>query len=537
MNVPSKSTRTAADKYHVIVPLWGAKYVEMFVNYSLPSQLSSGNLPALPAGKTTYEIYTTLEDARAIWSSESVKKLRKMMDVSLKTFSDQDVIRDFKVDQHPTRYTQNLRKMTWCYQQALLSCHGIDTAFIFMTPDSVWADGAFRYIHDSQTAGVRALMALGLITVRPMLQSRLDDFADSSRSAIDVSPRQLVTLACDTLHPLGIVCAVRDGSARREHAFYWMRHGRGMVARCFYLHPVMVRPRIHLERMSCTVDYRYVQQACPDLGDVRVITDSDDLFYVDMADLQHVSEAVSLENRSQESIVDWMCQCTDEHHRAYFTQPIVLRENDAGDEDFAGELAESESFASALLERFNDQYQISGRTLVPSNLFHDQECKEAQKQSPESIAPRHPEPSPVACPVEHNPVHLLQRCLRRARRMAALSASIPRRTIRFAYRRILGSLFARLDHIEKVLTQFQSRVETLSRDLHVLHESCIARHGNQVNHSFPPDHLRVHLVRMEYELQREMGLLPSESRDENRRRRSSAVGNHSDVRSLRVVVQ
>ena len=299
MTVRSEST---AERYQFIVPLWGAKYVDMFVNYSLPSQLSAGNLPSLPAGMTTYEIFTTPEDRESICNSDSVKRLRSLVDVSIKTFRDEDVLRELNLTQ--AHYVQNLQKMTWCYQRAMAECRGIDAAFVFMTPDSIWADGAFRFMHDCQSSGVRALMALGLITVRPLLQSRLADFADPARGVIDVPPRQLVTLACDTLHPLGISRVVRDGSARWNSAFYWMRHGSGLVARCFYLHPVMVRPRVHLERMPCTVDYRYVQKACPDFGDIRVVTDSDDLFYVDMADLQHVGESLQSDGYSEEVIAD-----------------------------------------------------------------------------------------------------------------------------------------------------------------------------------------------------------------------------------------
>ncbi len=370
MTVGSQST---AEKYHFIVPLWGAKYVDMFVNYSLPSQLSPGNLPALPAGMTIYEIYTTPEDAAVLDQTDSIKRLRTVAEVSIKTFREEDVLLDMNFSRG--RYVQNLQKMTWCYQQALAACRGIDAAFVFMTPDSVWADGAFRFMHDCQSAGVRALMALGLITVRPLLQARLADFAVPTQGVIDIPPRRLVSLACDALHPLGISRLVRDGSARWNSAFYWMRQSHGMVARCFYLHPVMVRPRVHLERMPCTVDYRYVQQACPDLGEVRVVTDSDDLFYVDMADLQHVGEALPLESYSQEGIADWMCEWTDEFHRTYFQQPIILRED--GADDFDEELAESRTFAHSLLERYEERRPALSHLFRPSNVFSTEDYRPA----------------------------------------------------------------------------------------------------------------------------------------------------------------
>ncbi len=57
----------------------------------------------------------------------------------------------------------------------------------------------------------------------------------------------------------------------------------------------MVRPRVHVDKIPSTVDYRYVQEACPEMREVRVVTDSDDLFYIDMADMSHAGDDLPLE--------------------------------------------------------------------------------------------------------------------------------------------------------------------------------------------------------------------------------------------------
>src|SRR5260370_37802329 len=128
----------------------------------------------------------------------------------------------------------------------------------------------------------------------------------------------------------------------------------------------MVRPRVHVERIPSTVDYRFVPRAVPNPDEVHVITDSDNLFYLDMADLHHEAVALNLENYRRTEILDWMCEWTDAYHRKYFGHSIVVHENDVNDE-FEEELATAEQFADSLLVDFTDHQPVAGRKLYPSN--------------------------------------------------------------------------------------------------------------------------------------------------------------------------
>jgi hypothetical protein len=441
----------AADRYDVIVPLWGAKYVDMFVNYCLPSQLAPGNLPSLPRHRCSYHIYTHQEDAKAIWNAASVRKLRKLLDVSLVTFRDEDVLRDAGLSDY--RYVKNLQKMTWCYQRAMHACRGVDTAFVFMTPDSVWASGAFRYMDECQRAGVRALMGLGLITHREKLQHDLAPFAAAGDgTVIDVPSRKLVSLALDSLHPLAIARVMKNGGSRFFSAYYWLKAGQGFVARCFYLHPIMVRPRVHVERIPSTVDYRYVPRAVPNPDEVHVITDSDNLFYLDMADLHHEAVALSMENYTRPEILDWMCEWTDAYHRKYFGHSIIVHENDVKDE-FEEELATAERFADSLLVDFADHQPVAGRKLYPSNVYfgdalnalHAPHAKAAPHGSHGGGGRERPEPV--------DPMGL---ALSLARRTASAIRSLPRRAVRKCYRLLLGKLYARLNQLEATIALYRS---------------------------------------------------------------------------------
>jgi hypothetical protein len=493
----------------MIVPLWGAKYVDMFVNYCLPSQLAPDNLPSLPAERCVYHIYTSPDDAKAIWTSASVRQLRKLMDVSLVTFTDEDVLRDSGLSEY--RYVKNLQKMTWCYQKAMHARRDVDTAFIYMTPDSVWANGAFCYIDECQRAGVRALMALGLITHRERFQRDLAPFiASADGTVIDIAPRKLVTLALDTLHPLAIARVVKDGGSRFFSAYYWVKPGQGFVARCFYLHPIMVRPRVHIDRIPSTVDYRFVPFAVPDPREVHVVTDSDNLFYIDMAELHHEAIALKLANYSRPEILDWMCEWTDDYHRNYFRHSILIHENEVYNE-FEEELATAEAFATSLLVDHSDYEPISGRKLYPSNVYFGDAVKALHAPHPHA-APHHPghaaghaaAPAPVPRP-RFAPV---RRAVALARRAASFLCGLPRRALRKVYRLVHGKMYARIEHLEELLMLFRSHSVMTEEKVVAFQKYLRTLEQRLENHCQFPDrpetNLTPHLIRNEYEIRREI---------------------------------
>jgi hypothetical protein len=513
-----------AERYDFIVPLWGMKFVDMFVNYSLPSQLAPGNLPSLPLGRCSYHIYTSPDDAKSIWNSGSVRKLRRLMDVSLVTFRDEDVLRDAGLSDY--RYVKNLQKMTWCYQRAMNACRGVDTAFVFVTPDSVWASGAFRYMDQCQRAGVRALMALGLITHRQKLQHELAPFSLSKDgTVIDVAPRQLVSLALDSLHPLAISRVMKNGGTRFLSACYWVKPGRGLVARCFYLHPIMVRPRVHFSRIPTTVDYRYVAQAVPNASEVHVVTDSDNLFYVDMADLHHVAACLSLENYTRTEILDWMCDWADVCHREYFGHSIILHENDVNDE-FEDELAEAEGFADSLLADFRDYQPVSGRTMYPSNLYFGDQLN--------AMHAAHPAAGPhgragCAHPMSQPQAHSW------ARRSASVVYGCLRSVARKCYRLVNAKLYARIRELEATVGHCRSQIEATERRVREF-EKCL-RAFQQRPEAGPPRrttaYLAPYLIHSEFQIRREIERLRLDlDRGVNERKEFPLLSNADEPKAI-----
>ena len=69
---------------HLIMAVWGRSYVDLFLDLSLPSQLSAGNLrEASQKGNLLYKIYTTKNDIEQITQHPSFKRLSSLVETKI----------------------------------------------------------------------------------------------------------------------------------------------------------------------------------------------------------------------------------------------------------------------------------------------------------------------------------------------------------------------------------------------------------------------------------------------------------------------
>ena len=56
-----KESAAPATTYDVVTAVWGTEFIDLFLDVCIPNQLSSRNLPALPAG-SRYRVFTKSAD-------------------------------------------------------------------------------------------------------------------------------------------------------------------------------------------------------------------------------------------------------------------------------------------------------------------------------------------------------------------------------------------------------------------------------------------------------------------------------------------
>ncbi|VAX26112.1 hypothetical protein MNBD_NITROSPINAE02-646, partial [hydrothermal vent metagenome] len=257
-------------KYHFIIAVWGAEYVDTFLNICMPSLLTPGNLEAFEHEPgAIFKIYTSPQDADQITGSEPYSRIRRIMKV--KTIPVDELATP---DNHgASQYEGSLISMRKCHMMATEEGLGEEAAMVYLAPDAVWSEGTLSRMREITRSGKRALLLSGLRVTKDDFQSKfLGKFADGSGGA-PAPPRELTRLGLDHLHPLtkALFTGSKKFSMKMAFQVYWRVSRGGFLARCLVMHPLMVRPRLANPSLRLSFDADYLLSACPDYEDYYIV--------------------------------------------------------------------------------------------------------------------------------------------------------------------------------------------------------------------------------------------------------------------------
>lgn len=249
--------------FHFAVPAWGDQHVGLMLNVMIPSLLAPGNLPALAdPSRCRFVVYTSREDLERIEASPALAAVRRLMPTWCTAF-------DTSTPPDGNRHAP----ASAAYATALRLAHEDGAALVIPPPDCVVSDGLIATLQAHAAAGTRVVHTLGLrLEVRstdPFMVLRNPD------GALCLTPRELVTIALQRLHPINALHFWDECDPGLEPSvMLWVAPG-GLLARCFHLHPVMIRPTALPDRFDGTVDWDFALRAAPDFADHAVLADSD----------------------------------------------------------------------------------------------------------------------------------------------------------------------------------------------------------------------------------------------------------------------
>ena len=280
---------------HFLTVVWGG-YVQLYLDVVIPAQLTAGNLPA--AGNCRYIIFTTREDRRTIEAAPIFRKLRKTVPVTFEF-----------ADDNRSKY----RRVSMCLRRGIGAANREGAACVFLCPDIVFADGAF--------AAVVRLAQDHDVVYLPVIRT----LKEAAASIVHpVTPRALMRFALANLHPLAYCSFWQEGGADLIPAnLYWRVGDQGILARCYHLHPLYVRPQVNVWQFNGTIDNAYCDVACPDASRDYVITDSDELCAVELSDQSHYFTH-NVRKGDVQAIALWAQKHATPRHRLLFERTIRL---------------------------------------------------------------------------------------------------------------------------------------------------------------------------------------------------------------------
>ena len=277
-------------RFYFITPVWGEKFVDMFLHISLPTQLSKGNLGSFQRRPNAdkYKIYTTSKDAGVIQKSPVCARLNELIETEFH-FID-DALVEFE-----TGKINKYDLMTICHGRGIADGLTDHAALVILSADVVFSDGSFANIRKIAQSGKRGIAIGSYRVVTETFGSALQKkFYSSKRHCITIPSREMVKLSLDCIHPDSRVLFWDEPSFLNGWpAFlYWDVSKEGVLQRGIHLHPLMIYPSrkdVQLNPSSgMGIDgYDYIKRVVPDFEDIYVVEDSDEIASFS---LQHASE-------------------------------------------------------------------------------------------------------------------------------------------------------------------------------------------------------------------------------------------------------
>ncbi len=327
--VPAERAQPLADIF-AFTPVWGDDFVDTYLNVSLPSLLADGNLPALARRcNLVYSVYSNTAHHETIARSPAWRALQRIADCRLVDID--------KLDAEMSAY----QRMSICYELGVYDNfrHGDDFAFLFLTPDSFWADGSFETVWRYNERGYRAVMYAGLRADKePFIADvKARTAGDPART---LAPRALMELGLKHLHPIHHSMSLNSSNGTISPAHVYLNvPGEGFVARAFAMHPVFVRPRqlssiqgARDDRLS-TIDHGFIENCGLEFDEVKIIADSDDLLHVDMCAHPHHSDTFTRRRLVEEDMIAWLnTRWCGSFHLQFARHDIYFHAHDIGDQ-------------------------------------------------------------------------------------------------------------------------------------------------------------------------------------------------------------
>jgi hypothetical protein len=271
--------RGPAQAVHVLLPVWGYRYVTQFLDFSLPTLLAPGNLPAV-AGvlPSTFVFLTSSDDADRLLAHPGYRALKAICATEIEIIDDL-----ITGDNHSTTITLAFERGVRATGAAVL-----DTCFFFLVSDYLMADGSLRNALARVLAGASGVQAgnfqIALEDAAPVFHQRFGQ----RDPALSIAARDLMGFALEHLHPMTIANTVNFPLSHAAHSnrLFWRVDGKTLIGRFYLMHMICIRPECTDFVVGASCDYSFIPEMCPS-GRVELLTDSDEYLVVEMQPRGH----------------------------------------------------------------------------------------------------------------------------------------------------------------------------------------------------------------------------------------------------------
>ncbi len=248
------------------------------------------------------------------------------------------------VDIHQAEFSGNSHERLAKYHALAIEKYGgRNQVLVFLSPDVVYARGAFSYMRRQIELGYRAVVV-------PMYRASRQGMLRGLTIREDgIAARDLVRASMACLHPLtrGLFWNGQTFHEGWPSHVYFPAPG-GLVGHCWHLHPLAVALDAPISQ-SRTIDADLIVNAGIRPEEICVTADSDDFCAVEMTDLHdRIPERGTPKNPW--AIAKWALHNTTELDRIFFQRRVIWHSHDI-DQSWAAALAEADFATDEVLRR------------------------------------------------------------------------------------------------------------------------------------------------------------------------------------------
>jgi hypothetical protein len=260
--------------------MWGERYVQNFIHFSLPTLLGDGNLADTQGIEGShFLLQTTPEDFEYLKSSPLFHQLERTLPVEF-------------VDIRRHQVRDKYRTVTHCQMEALRLSESYD-AIVPLYSDLIWSRGGIRFAVERVSQGALAMFSPGPTILPEPAMAALTSAAaltgqDDART-ISIEPHQLAAITLRDYHPMWDSFDW-DGNSFTDFpaCMRWNVLDQGWLIRCYHLHPVIMKVQPEnpnfFSYINTTLDAEFVARVYEGIDRLFFATDTSDFALVTLRD-------------------------------------------------------------------------------------------------------------------------------------------------------------------------------------------------------------------------------------------------------------
>jgi hypothetical protein len=319
------ATASLENKVHILLAVWGEKFIKDFLQYGLLSLLAPLNLPSLAkAYQTKFIILTRSQDIPSFDEDLTFQTLKSTCEVEFLVIDDL-----ISIGNHSTTLTFAFDRAIRATQDEMLR-----TYFILLNADYIFANGSFCGLMKYMKQGHTAICAGNFQVVESEFKPILKRYIGPNNQQMIIPPRELLKESFEHFHPVTLSSMLDQHTLHNHRANrFFMRESRHTVAGRFYLlHVLCIKPETTNYQIGSSFDYSFVPEMCLS-GNIGVINDSDDYLVIEMQREEHELDNVEFGPYALKKLVANLAEWTTVTHRNNVKHIIYYHINDLSVEE------------------------------------------------------------------------------------------------------------------------------------------------------------------------------------------------------------